>query len=115
MTKLTKEDVISQLEAALSKREGKAISIAQSGSWYKIDGGKSVRFAELENMLAELGAPEAAATPAAPTANATKAPAAKAKAAPKAVASNTGAGKSPKQLWREKLAQQAGNKLPRGF
>ena len=114
MTKLTKEDVISQLEAALSKREGKAISIEQSGSWYKIDGGKSVRFAELENMLAELGAPATAATPAAPKAKATKAPAAKA-SAPKAVANNTGADKTPKQLWREKLAQQASNKLPRGF
>lgn len=117
MTKLTKEDVISQLEAALSKREGKAISIEQSGSWYKIDGEKSVRFAELEQMLAELGAPEAAAPKAAQKAKpATKAPAAKAKtAAPKAASNGNGQGKTPKQLWREKLAQQAGNKLPRGF
>ncbi|WP_417762764.1 hypothetical protein [Shewanella sp.] len=116
MTKLTKEDVISQLEAALSKREGKAISIEQSGSWYKIDGEKSVRFAELEQMLAELDAPEATVPTAAAKTKTTKAPAAKAKtAAPKTAASSNGQGKTPKQLWREKLSQQGGNKLPRGF
>ncbi|MCH1924920.1 hypothetical protein L9G74_09305 [Shewanella sp. C32] len=116
MTKLTKEDVISQLEAALSKREGKAISIEQSGSWYKIDGEKSVRFAELEQMLAELDAPEATAPQSATKAKPAKAPVAKAQtAAPTAAAKGNAQGKTPKQLWREKLAQQAGNTLPRGF
>ena len=55
MTTLSKEDVISSLQAALEKQSGTAVNIEQSGSWYKIDGGKSVRFSELESMLAEMG------------------------------------------------------------
>ncbi|KFZ38629.1 hypothetical protein HR45_04175 [Shewanella mangrovi] len=111
MTKLTKEDVISQLEAALSKRDGKAVSIEQSGSWYKIDGGKSMRFAELESMLAELGTNEApAATP-----KAAEKKAATAAPAKKAATTSSAQGKTPKQLWREKLAKNPGSRLPRGF
>lgn len=53
MAKLTKEEVISTLQQALSEQQGKAVTIEQNGSWYKIDGGKSLRFAELEQMLAD--------------------------------------------------------------
>ncbi|WP_394202072.1 hypothetical protein [Shewanella waksmanii] len=109
MSKLTKEEVISALESALSKQEGKTVAIEQKGSWYKIDGGKSLRFSELETMLAELGgeAPveQAKAEPA-------KAPAAKKPAAKKPAANKSG-GKTPKELWREKLAGKG--QLPRGF
>ncbi|MGS0725144.1 hypothetical protein ACVBKF_03075, partial [Shewanella sp. 0m-11] len=55
MSKLTKEEVISSLETALTQRDGQAVKIEQKGSWYKIDGGKSLRFSELEAMLAEVG------------------------------------------------------------
>ncbi|QSX32187.1 hypothetical protein JYB87_10375 [Shewanella avicenniae] len=106
MTKLTKEDVISQLEAALSKREGSAVSIEQSGSWYKIDGGKSVRFAELETMLPELSVSDA--NPVTKTATPQSKPVAKG-------AAIAATGKTPKQLWREKLAKKPGSQLPRGF
>ena len=41
MTTLTKEEVIGQLQMALEKQSGQAVSIEQAGSWYKIDGGKS--------------------------------------------------------------------------
>lgn len=40
MTTLSNEDVISSLQAALEKQSGKVVNIEQSGSWYKIDGGK---------------------------------------------------------------------------
>lgn len=112
MTKLTKEDVISQLEAALSKREDKTISIEQKGSWYKIDGGKSVRFAELETMLAEIGGDQANAQTTAQPQKAVASP--PQKTAP-SVTADTSTGKTPKQLWREKLAQGSGSTLPRGF
>ncbi|WP_064792063.1 hypothetical protein [Shewanella woodyi] len=116
MSKLTKEEVISALESALATKQGSAVTIEQKGSWYKIDGGKSLRFSELEAMLAELSgdtpAPKAvekkAAPAAKPKAAAKKAPVAK-RAAP---ASNKG-GKTPKELWREKLAGKG--QLPRGF
>ncbi|WP_028766895.1 hypothetical protein [Shewanella fidelis] len=116
MSKLTKEEVISSLEAALTARDGQAVKIEQKGSWYKIDGGKSLRFSDLEAMLAEVGgatAPveaktekKAAAKPAAK-----KAPAKKAVKTDKPAAKN--GGKTPKELWREKLAGKG--QLPRGF
>ncbi|GIU46990.1 hypothetical protein TUM4438_24540 [Shewanella sairae] len=117
MSKLTKEEVISTLEAALTQRDGQAVKIEQKGSWYKIDGGKSLRFSDLEAMLAEVGgetAPveaktEKKAVAAKPTAK--KAPAKK--AAPVAKSSGNQAGKTPKELWREKLAGKG--QLPRGF
>ncbi|MBO2649981.1 hypothetical protein [Shewanella algae] len=113
MAKLTKEEVISTLQQALSEQQGKAVTIEQNGSWYKIDGGKSLRFAELEQMLADSAKPvKAEAKQEKPKA---AKPAAKAK--PKQVApakAGSQGGKTPKELWREKLA--AGNhKLPRGF
>lgn len=109
MSKLTKEEVISKLEAALSAKEGKAVTIEQKGSWFKIDGGKSMRFSELEAMLEEQGEVVA---PAAEKPAAAK-PKAKAVPAKKKAASGNG-GFTPKELWRQKLAGQNA-KLPRGF
>ncbi|MCL1037546.1 hypothetical protein L2750_10335 [Shewanella submarina] len=114
MSKLTKEEVISKLEAALSAKEGKAVTIEQKGSWFKIDGGKSMRFSELEAMLEEQGevvAP-AAEKPAAAKPKAKAAPAKKKTPAKKAASGNGGL--TPKELWRQKLAGQNA-KLPRGF
>jgi hypothetical protein len=56
MTTLTKEEVISQLQTALENQSGKPVSIEQAGSWYKIDGAKSVRFSELDAMHTNLKA-----------------------------------------------------------
>lgn len=123
MSKLTKEEVISALESALASKQGSAVTIEQKGSWYKIDGGKSLRFSELETMLAELNGGTAAAEvvepktkPAAktakPKAEVKKVPAKK--VSTKAVkAANSQGGKTPKELWREKLAGKG--QLPRGF
>ncbi|MCE9684757.1 hypothetical protein LZP73_00830 [Shewanella sp. AS16] len=107
MSKLTKEEVVNALETALSSQQNKRVSIEQKGSWYKIDGGKSLRFSELETMLAEL-TPQA--SPKAKTS------AGKAAAKPAAVKQTGAKGKTPKELWREKLAALAGHQqLPRGF
>ncbi|KIO35033.1 hypothetical protein [Shewanella sp. cp20] len=119
MSKLTKEEVISALESALSKAQGKSVTIEQKGSWYKIDGGKSLRFSDLEAMLAEQGeqAPAAKAPAKAEKAKAAPKKAAPAKAAkPKAEAKtnkSTSGGMTPKELWRAKLAGKG--QLPRGF
>ncbi|MCG9697003.1 hypothetical protein [Shewanella sp. Isolate11] len=118
MSNLTKEEVISALESALTKAQGKTVTIEQKGSWYKIDGGKSLRFSEIEAMLAEQGGTVAATTEKQPAEK--KAPAAKkapAKAAPKKAAAKpaakSGSGMTPKELWRAKLAGKG--QLPRGF
>ncbi|MCL1113124.1 MULTISPECIES: hypothetical protein [Shewanella] len=110
MTTLTKEEVISQLQLALETQSGKAVSIEQAGSWYKIDGGKSVRFSELERMHAEHCTTSKAAT--VQTVAKTKAVV---KQQPAKNVNNAG-GLTPKQLWRLKLENTAGNQtLPRGF
>ncbi|QYJ84853.1 hypothetical protein K0I73_11330 [Shewanella mesophila] len=116
MSKLTKEEVISALESALSKTQGQTVSIEQKGSWYKIDGGKSLRFSELEAMLAEqCGNVETSK----PANKVKKTPAAAKKSAPtkaaKEVQANqsSGSGMTPKELWRAKLANK--DQLPRGF
>ncbi|MFQ6371091.1 hypothetical protein [Shewanella sp. YIC-542] len=95
---LTKEDVISRLQTRLSHQEGRDVAIEQNGSWYKIDGGKSVRFSELEQMLATLTDTTPAPQATAPVTTTT-----------------TGSGKMPKDSWRKKLAAQPRNQLPRGF
>ena len=118
MSKLTKEEVISTLESALATKQGSPVTIEQKGSWYKIDGGKSLRFSELESMLTELsGETPAVKTTAekkiAPVAKTAKAKAATKPAAKKAAPANAHGGKTPKELWREKLAGKG--QLPRGF
>lgn len=118
MSKLTKEEVISALESALASQQGSAVTIEQKGSWYKIDGGKSLRFSELETMLTELNGGEVsnAVSEAKPAAKAAKPKTAAKKTpvkkAPTKTSTSTG-GKTPKELWREKLAGKG--QLPRGF
>ncbi|BAJ01803.1 hypothetical protein [Shewanella violacea] len=119
MSKLTKEEVISALESALTVKQGSTVTIEQKGSWYKIDGGKSLRFSDLETMLTEQSGGKASAevvqTKAKPDVKKAKpkaAPAKKTKA--KAITSSSSkGGKTPKELWREKLAGKG--QLPRGF
>ncbi len=117
MSKPTKEEVISALESALTDKQDSAVIIEQKGSWYKIDGGKSLRFSELESMLAEMNGKAAptAATEAKLVAKTTQSMAAakKSPATKKADSGNAGSGKTPKALWREKLAGKG--QLPRGF
>ena len=118
MPKLSKDETIAALTAAIKQHEGRDVSIEQKGSWYKIDDGKSLRFSELEAMLESFGsdAPEskeevkAAAKPKAKAE--TKKPA---KTAKKKAASKSG-GMLPKECWLNRLASMGGTyTLPRGF
>lgn len=124
MSKLTKEEVINALESALAAKQGSTVTIEQKGSWYKIDGGKSLRFSDLDTMLTELSGGEAAAAEVTQTQAKPVAKTAKPKAAAKATSTNktraeavttssAKGGKTPKELWREKLAGKG--QLPRGF
>ncbi|GAA4880789.1 hypothetical protein GCM10023333_13740 [Ferrimonas pelagia] len=114
MSKLNKEEVIAQFTAAYLAKNGQEPTIEQKGSWFKVDGGKSVRLGDLAEMAAEL-AGEAPAAPAAPAPKAEKkaAPKAKPAATAKTVVKSSKGGKTAKQLWAEKLGK--GNKLPRGL
>ncbi|TKB50460.1 hypothetical protein FCL40_04710 [Ferrimonas sediminicola] len=112
MSKLNKEEVLQQLNDAYLAKHGKAPTIEQKGSWFKVDGGKSLRLGDLAEMVSELTG-GAAAADTAPKAEPKKSAPAKKAAAPKKAAKASGnGGLSPKQLWAQKLAQ--GSTLPRG-
>ncbi|MBV7314587.1 hypothetical protein [Shewanella sp. NIFS-20-20] len=103
MSTLTKEEVISALQAKLEQQQQATVTIEQKGSWYKINGGKSIRFSEIEQMLMSCNDGEPA-------------PAQK---KPQLVTDNTPVSQShgltPKALWRQHLANQGHkNKRPRG-
>ncbi|SHG89534.1 hypothetical protein [Ferrimonas marina] len=119
MSKLNKEEVIAQFTAAYLAKNGKEPQIEQKGSWFKVDGGKSVRLGELAEMINELGGAEASAPAKQPEAAkpadkpvAKKAAAKQKPAKKKAVATSGNGGLTAKQLWAQKVGQ--GNRLPRG-
>ncbi|WP_133407111.1 hypothetical protein [Parashewanella tropica] len=114
MATLSKEETISALTAAIKKHEGRDVTIEQKGSWYKIDGGKSMRFSELETMLASFGSES---SPVVEVKKETAKPKAEKKAKPstKKSADNT-EGKLPKEYWLDYLFSLGGTvTLPRGF
>ncbi|GAA5187796.1 hypothetical protein [Ferrimonas gelatinilytica] len=99
MSKLIKEEVIAQFTEAYLAKHGNEPTIEQKGSWFKVDGGKSLRLGDLAEMaqsLADQPSVEKASPKTAPV---------------KSVASH--GGKTAKQLWADRIAN--GGKLPRGF
>lgn len=117
MSKLDKDSVLAEYEAAYKKAHGKAPKIEASNGWYSVDGGKNVRLAQLAEEAKTLaGGASDKTQKAAPKAKASK-PAAKKAPAKKAATkkSTTNGGLSAKELWRQKLEQDATNcRLPRG-
>jgi len=56
MSKLDKDQVIAAFTEAYTTANGKAPTIKAKGGWYSVDGGKNIRLANLDAMIAELGA-----------------------------------------------------------
>ena len=105
MPKLSKEETIAALTAAIKQHEGREVSIEQKGSWYKIDDGKSLRFSDLEAMLESFGSDSAESKEEV-----------KAEAKPKAKAESKSGGMLPKEYWLHYLTSIGGTvTLPRGF
>ncbi|RLV60080.1 hypothetical protein D5018_08640 [Parashewanella curva] len=120
MATLSKEETISALTAAIKQHEGRDVTIEQKGSWYKIDGGKSLRFSELEAMLASFNSgTEPAEAAKSEKAEKTAKPKAEKKAPAKKTAkkdSEAVEGKLPKEYWLDYLLSLGGTvTLPRGF
>jgi hypothetical protein len=55
MSKLDKDQVIAAFTEAYKVENGKAPAIEAKGGWYSVDGGKNIRLAELNAMIAEFG------------------------------------------------------------
>ncbi len=108
MSKLDKDQVIAAFTAAYTAVNGKAPVIEAKGGWYSVDGGKNMRLADLDTLIAELGS----STPAKETKAVVEKPkkAAKAPAKKKVRKSDF----SVKKFWAEKILEQNINsKLPR--
>ena len=107
MSKLNKEEVLELFSTAYQAAHGKQPEIEQKSGWYKVDGGKSVRLAELAEMAAALKSDATAEVSSKPAA------AAKAKPVVKAKPVSGNGGLNPKALWSQKNA--VGCRMPRGF
>src|SRR5690554_3443692 len=126
MSKLDKDQVLADFTAAYQQAHGKKPKIEAKGGWYSVDGGKNVRLAQLADEAEAMGGSQAAAKPAAKTekkaapakktAPAQKAVPAKKPAAKAKVAKSSGGGLTAKELWRQRLEQDATlSRLPRGY
>jgi hypothetical protein len=123
MSKLDKDQVIAAFTEAYTALNGKAPAIEAKGGWYSVDGGKNMRLADLEAMIAELGSSTATKKIKAPAEKPKKAaeikPAAEKKAAKASAPKKTKkkANKSNfsvKAFWSEKILEQSSDsKLPR--
>ncbi len=103
MSKPNKEQVLNQFIAAYQAKHGHAPQIEQKGSWFKVDGAKSLRLAELAELAATLVS-EAVSLPSANQ----EAILSQDETSPISQTLLT-----PKQYWAQKLA--SGSQLPRGF
>ncbi len=59
MSKLDKDQVIEQFKEAYVAANGKEPVIEAKSGWYSVDGGKNIRLAQLQEMIAELGSSDA--------------------------------------------------------
>ncbi len=66
MSKLDKDQVLSDFTAAYLAKNGKEPSVEAKGGWYSVDGGKNVRLAAIEEMTKELSGTAPASKEAAP-------------------------------------------------
>jgi hypothetical protein len=55
MSKLDKNQVIAAFTEAYTAAYSKTPTIEAKGGWYSVDGGKNIRLADLDAMIAELG------------------------------------------------------------
>jgi hypothetical protein len=128
MSKLDKDQVLSDFTEAYKAANGKEPSIEAKGGWYSIDGGKNVRLAAVEEMTSALKGGDAPATkPAAkedkPAKAAAKKTAAKKAPAKTAKVSSTGYtvvkkgdGYNPANYWLDYLSTLGSDsRTPQGF
>ncbi|TDP40818.1 hypothetical protein DEU29_101369 [Idiomarina aquatica] len=127
MSKLDKDKVLAEYEEAYKKAHGKKPTIEASNGWYSVDGGKNVRLAQLAEEAKTLAGGKTAEKKAPAKKTESKKPASKASTAKKPAAkkapakksaakkSSANGGLTAKELWRQKLEQDATEcRLPRG-
>ena len=119
MSKLDKDQVIAAYTEAFAAANGKAPTIEAKGGWYSVDGGKNIRLADLNALIAELSSSSPVKEPE-PVAEKPKKVTVKKSVAEKKVATATAKIKSKKSdfsvkaFWAQRILEQSKNsKLPR--
>ncbi|WP_334050426.1 hypothetical protein [Alteromonas gracilis] len=111
MTNLDKDAVLAAFTDAYKKAHGKSPNIESKSGWYSVDGGKNVRLAQLQEMIASLESLQENSTEKTSKKENTTTATSTAK---KKATSNTKSGFSVKDFWAEKLnAESPGATLPR--
>ena len=111
MTNLDKDAVLAAFTDAYKKAHGKSPNIESKSGWYSVDGGKNVRLAQLQEMIASLESLHVNSTEKTSKKENTTTATSTAK---KKATSNTNSGFSVKDFWAEKLnAEAPGATLPR--
>ena len=111
MTNLDKDAVLAAFTDAYKKAHGKSPNIESKSGWYSVDGGKNVRLAQLQEMIASLESLHVNSTEKTSKKENTTTATSTAK---KKATSNTKSGFSVKDFWAEKLnAEAPGATLPR--
>lgn len=127
MSKLDKDQVIAAFTEAYTAANGKAPAIEAKGGWYSVDGGKNMRLADLNAMIAELSSskpakktkvaedkPKKAAEKPKKAAESKPAAEKKVAKAPKKAKKKAKSDFSVKAFWAENILEQnSGSKLPR--
>ncbi|GAA0287683.1 hypothetical protein GCM10009128_02580 [Psychrosphaera haliotis] len=122
MSKLDKDQVLSDFTAAYVAKNGKEPSVEVKSGWYSIDGGKNVRLAAIEEMTQELSG----SAPSAKAAEPAKAKKSVKKAAPASKVAEAksagfkvvkkGDGYNPANFWLDYLASlNSDSRTPQGF
>jgi hypothetical protein len=123
MSKLDKDQVLSEFTEAYKKAHGKEPQIEVKSGWYSIDGGKNIRLAGIADMTSELSGGATAAPAKEEKVEAKPAKATKKAAAPVSVAKaasftvvKKGDGLNPANFWLEYLAGlNSDSRAPHGF
>ncbi|MBR9785814.1 MAG: hypothetical protein GYB34_15840 [Gammaproteobacteria bacterium] len=111
MTNLDKDVVLAAFTDAYKKAHGKSPNIESKSGWYSVDGGKNVRLAQLQEMIASLESQHGNSTEKTSKKKNTTTATTTAK---KKATSPTKSGFSVKDFWAEKLnAEAPGATLPR--
>lgn len=121
MSKLDKDQVLSDFTEAYKAKNGKEPQVEVKSGWYSVDGGKNIRLAALVDMTAELTGSEATAAPVeakkpAKKAAAKKAPVAKGVKSKGYTVTKKGDGYNPANAWLDYLASLGSDsRTPQGF
>lgn len=115
MSTLDKTEVLASFEAAYEAANGKKPDITAKAGWYSVDGGKNMRLADLNDLIATLGSDAVPKAKKATTKKANDKAPAVASTPGFAITRSNDEGYTAEELWIVTLAEKDHDcRLPRG-